>query len=174
MIKKGFEMENIITLLITLVGLTGLSFGLINADKSKGLETLTPETLKQLITPKTNLAPLSSRGERYFIGGRTYPLFTEVTFDPFDIKSGEKQTVVMKVQNPEPVKSVKVVLSTDSKSTTYDLALSDGTVLNGAWRGTWTFDDSRDKVYTFTFFATDSKGKKSSIDFSFGKEFPKK
>lgn len=113
-----------------------------------------------------------SRAERYFISSKVLPQFTEVVFDPYDIKINEKQTVTIRVKDTEPLKSVYLILNTDNKSQRYDLKLSQGNLNDGNWQGSWKFGDTRNKVYSFTFYAT-SENKSSTIDFSFGKEFPK-
>lgn len=158
--------ENRVKILLILIGIGVLLFGLtsFSGNKNKSKDIFIPSANKEAENPP--------KAERYFISSKVLPQFTEVIFDPYNIKINEKQTVTIRVKNTEPVKSVYVVLNTDTKSQRYDLKLSEGSFIDGNWQGFWKFSDTRNKIYSFTFYAV-SENKGSNIDFSFGKEFPK-
>lgn len=160
------KVENKIKALLILIGIGGLLLILTNlsGNKNKSKDIINPSTDK-----KTEGPP---KAERYFISGKALPQFTEVIFDPYNVKVNGKQTVTIRVKNTEPVKSVYVILNTDNKTQRYDLKLSEGSLIDGNWRGSWKVSDTRDKIYSFTFYSA-SENNGSNIDFSFGKEFPK-
>lgn len=166
-IFKYHEME-LIKLILTLIGITGLSFGIFATRQSSleqggGEVKLTPPTIE---LPEGVTEPFSSRAQRYFIRSESYPLFTEAILDPFDVKKGETQKVIIKIQNREPVQSVNVLLKTDNSKKTYQLTLVGGTPLDGVWRGSWGIDDTHEKIYSATLQAS-ATNSNSSVDLIF-------
>lgn len=159
--KIGNEIKALLVLIV--IGFLFFSLNNLTGGKNKPKEVI-PQATKKTESP--------SKAETYFISSKVLPQFTEVTFDPYNVKLNEKQTVTIRVKNTESLKSVYLILNTDNKKQRYDLKLSEGTLIDGNWQGSWTFSDTRDKIYSFTFYAV-SQNKGSNIDFSFGKEFPK-
>ena len=163
------KLEDNAKVLLALAVIGGLLFVVISLSGNKGKLSI---NLKGINPPAKEKAESVPKAERYFISSKVLPQFTEVLFDPFNVKINGKQTVTIRVKNTEPVKSVYVVLNTDTKMQRYDLKLSDGSPIDGNWQGFWNVSDTRSKIYSFTFYAV-SENKSSDIDFSFGKEFPK-
>lgn len=156
-------MEALIKIIITLFGITGLLAGILSTSPSE-IERSGPKLVIEV--PPGVKEPFSSRAQRYFIRSGAYPLFTEVIFDPFDVKKGETQRAIIKIQNPKPVQSVNVLLKTDTLEKTYQLKLVGGNALDGIWRGSWEMADTHEKIYSATLqaSATDSN---SSVDLFF-------
>ncbi|MCX6738371.1 MAG: hypothetical protein NTY11_03095 [Candidatus Parcubacteria bacterium] len=48
---------------------------------------------------------LSQRGDRFSISGDEAGNFVEVMFDPFELKQGEEQTIILILKNPDEIES---------------------------------------------------------------------
>jgi hypothetical protein len=53
---------------------------------------------------------LSSRSDRFSISGDQAGNFTEVIFDPFELKSGEEQTIILILKNPDEIESAVAIV----------------------------------------------------------------
>ena len=86
--------------------------------------------------------------QTYFVFSKEKgPKVTEVVIDPFDPRRGERQTMSVKVNYPEPVRSVAVTMKLDGGDYTYPLTLVSGTDRDGTWEGSWRAEDTHDVIY---------------------------
>lgn len=117
-------------------------------------------------SPSPTPAPLKSGKETYLIsqGSETKgPRIYELSLDPLDIKNGQQQSISVKVSDPSSVRSVKINFKSDNKSRTLTLNLSEGTAQDGAWKTSWTLDDSVDFKYSLEITATGGSGTSTVI-----------
>ena len=115
-------------------------------------------------TPTPTPIPLVQGPQTYSIGMKGIPEMYEVWFNTIDPKKGT-QTVKLKVRDKlGKVNLATAAVKTDKLSKKYNLSLSDGTISDGQWTGSWTLNDTYNKNFMITFFASDDKGNKSSVD----------
>ncbi len=111
--------------------------------------------------------PLPQGIQTYSISGNfAGPQTTELTVNPIDAKTGEMQSISVKVSDTNPVTSVTVVITLDnvSKATSANLSLAEGTDLDGIWKGSVAFpDDTLNGNYTITVIAVSTTGVSSIV-----------
>ena len=99
-------------------------------------------------TPK----PLAHGRQKYLISGSKIgsPKIAEATIDPIDPQKGATQVMevkILSVDGTTPVTKAEVEIMTDNTSKKATLVLSDGTNLDGIWKGSWTIEDIYDYRY---------------------------
>jgi hypothetical protein len=94
-----------------------------------------------------------SRGQ-----GSKGPDVKEATFDPLDIKKGEKQTISIAIGKSKKVQSVTISLKTDNKSQIHNLSLQKTNEIDEIWSGSWTLDDTNNYKYQAIIEAIDETG----------------
>lgn len=115
-------------------------------------------------TPTPTPVPLVQGPQTYSIGMKGIPEMYEVWFNTIDPKKGT-QTVKLKIRDKiGKILLVKATVKTERLKKTYNLSLSEGTASAGVWTGSWRVNDKYDKNFVITFFASDDKGNKSSVD----------
>ncbi len=113
------------------------------------------------------LRPIPQGIQTYSISGNfAGPQTTELIVDRIDAKAGEMQSVSVKVSDANPVASVTVAITLDnvSKATSANLTLTEGTNLDGIWKGSVAFpDDTLERNYTITVIAVSTTGVSSIV-----------
>jgi hypothetical protein len=102
------------------------------------------------------------------------PVIGRVDWTEIDALIGQQQTVSAQVaakSGPglpatEPIQSVSLTVSTDTKQSTYPMSLVSGTALNGTWATTFTADDTHCNNYVMTITAVNAAATKG-IDITF-------
>jgi hypothetical protein len=94
-----------------------------------------------------------SRGQ-----GSKGPDVKEATFDPLDIKKGEKQTINITIGKSKKIQSVTVSLRTDNKTQVHDLSLQKTNEVDEIWSGSWTLEDTNNYKYQAIIEAIDETG----------------
>lgn len=79
------------------------------------------------------------------------PKIYEFSLDPFDVKTGVKQTITVKATYTSPITSVTARLDTDTKKTNLTFTRVAGTDTNGTWQATLTADDTHEETYYLDF-----------------------
>jgi hypothetical protein len=113
-----------------------------------------PTIVSKLPTPTINPIPLP-QGKTYFrasTGDKTRTAtLTEITFDPLDVKVGEKQVIDVGVSSKSKIKSVKIKIESDRQKTEISLTRISGSDSEGVWQGTLINKDSHKDIYNFIF-----------------------
>ncbi|PJC54386.1 MAG: hypothetical protein CO028_02665 [Candidatus Levybacteria bacterium CG_4_9_14_0_2_um_filter_35_21] len=132
--------------------------------KKSGSRTIVPTVIPTL-TPTPTPIPLP-RGPREFgISGGVNPQFRDLKFSEYDPTIGQSQTITASVLDVQGnVKSVEIKLITDSKSKTYPMKLSEGTVKKGVWSITIITEDKHDYIYRLIIKAKNDKGQESTVN----------
>ena len=157
------------------LGLAGFFLILANPFGFKGLrptlDVLKPSNTQQT-PPGTIAAPtptliLPSGKQTFFVRGGENDLskLSQVVVDPLDATKGQQQTIDVSVTSPEPISDFKIVLKTDNATNTYTPTVKSGNSTQGVWSTTYTFPDTADKVYSFTFEMTTQTNKKTTKPF---------
>lgn len=161
---KKLELNQVVLLLLSVVVLLAVGGALLIFWKNASR----PE--KPVPRPLTStLSPLAQGKQIYKIRQSEKeqgPKLKEVVVDPFDPKTGERQTMSIETSYSEPIESAKVTLKTDQGSKIYPLRLVEGTNLDGRWEGSWGTDDTHLVIYD-ALFEVFSKNKNASVELSF-------
>ncbi|RJQ26065.1 hypothetical protein C4565_07555 [Candidatus Parcubacteria bacterium] len=86
--------------------------------------------------------------------------FIKGEIDPPDVHLGDMQTFMIEVSAESGIKSVKAVITTDTK--TQEVALNNEG--SNIWRGSWIVEDTHDTRYTTRFVAEDNAGNSDFFD----------
>lgn len=107
------------------------------------------------LPPLTTVFPRDDN--RFSISSHTLtgPQLQEGYLIPFYPASGGTQTMSVKVSDNVPVTSVLVTMVMDNGSTTYPLALTEGSATQGLWKGSWAASDTYKSVYDIIIYAAD-------------------
>lgn len=87
------------------------------------------------------------------------PRFEEVDINPRKVSVGDRQKLIVKMEEPDQAVSVKAVTELDSlvKEITLEKKAS------GEWQGEWTVEDTSTKTYRTTFIAADRDGQENKF-----------
>ena len=168
MTTKFFSREHIFPLVV--LGLLGL-FIVANSFYSK------PTKESGEISPEVGeeSTPIASGKQTYAImtDNRQNPQIIEVDFDPLDVKIGEMQIIIVKVEDTDnsPITNENIVTATiytdnGSQDVSFVLKRADGPDVVTTWEGSWTAEDSYDFTYMATIVSANAFGR-SSVDISF-------
>jgi hypothetical protein len=113
-----------------------------------------------------NVAPIPRERQVYEIISKEKPTFTQVIIDPFDPRKGERQTVLVRVRDDAPIRSVNATLKTDKGAFSYPLRFVAKNRRDGIWRGAWRTIDTHFYVYRLQLTAQSDTGA-SSIELTF-------
>jgi len=115
-------------------------------------------------TPETPTPTLSQKSSTFRISQKTSPRFLEITFDPFEAKGGEEQTLICVASETEG-KISKVFAQVEDeigqREIQFSLIKREGE--RSFWKGTWQIKLTKDKSYPITFFLENEKGEKNKI-----------
>ena len=109
------------------------------------------------------LPSLTAQASVFAISTKTYPYFREVTIDPLDVRPGDIQTIMVKVEDPDEINWIRADIEHDNGVDTVMLALIEGDLKSGTWYGRWLVYDTHKETYHTTFTAQNRKGKQNSI-----------
>jgi len=119
-------------------------------------------------TPTPTPTPISS--DQYFTVAQppgTTPQFYEGTISPLFQQVGNTQTLTVNVAGVSAdVSSVSATVKSDTKTQTYDAAMTTGTPADGTWVASWTVNDTTIKRYVITLDGKDVDGILSTFDIS--------
>ena len=179
--KELFTKENMKKNIgILFVGIVVLVVVLVNFLDNKK-EELAKEEAALLAYKAQGCIPLSGTGKQ------TYDILTDepkpfhivqVSVDPVDVKEGETQKIMVKVQDDgntaTKASSIKATIYTDNKNTAAAAFIlrpaqdsKDDSPLFTTWEGSWTRDDSSCRTYMETIIATNDEGEETKVDLSF-------
>ena len=161
---------------VILVVLTGIVLFIVNSASKISF----PEQIKINIKPKVsllNVAPLAQGKQSYDIVTASSKSFKiiQVDVDLLDVKKGETQTVIVRVEDTEnnPItkeNKVEAIVYQDNTSTpfSFDFKKAEGaaTPTITTWQGSWVSEDTNDFKYTMTVTAK-SADSEHTIDLSF-------
>lgn len=92
--------------------------------------------------------PLAQGRQVYTIASKgNGPKITQAVIDPFDPQAGEMQTFEIYAQHAKPIDDIRIILVTDTASSTIVLAHASGTLSGGIWRGSLTTNDTHTTTY---------------------------
>jgi hypothetical protein len=104
---------------------------------------------------------LSAEAQSYYIqSDDKYPKFLEVVIDPLDVKVGDTQKMIVKVEDPSGVEWVRAEIEHDAGKDEVGLKLTEE---GNAWFGTWKVHSTHSETYHTTFIAQNKKGEQNSI-----------
>jgi len=87
------------------------------------------------------------------------PKFKEVDINPRKVSLGDRQQLIVKIEEPDRVALVKAVTELDSSIKEIVLERNE----NNEWRGEWIVEDTSTKTYRTTFIAVDGNGKENKF-----------
>jgi len=150
-----------------------------NADNNGnhyGKKTPTSTPMKPTNTPTVTAIPTATPSptprsipggpQTFFPGGMTGSNTTikKGTITPYDPPQGSTQTVELQIADPNNVKSVQVMVTTDSACSPFSLTLSSGTALDGVWSGSWVVNNTYAYTYLMSIEVTNGNNAISHLD----------
>lgn len=112
--------------------------------------------------PTPTPLPLPQGKQTYFISGKAEPgkpVLTEVIYDPFDPKPGQRQTILVKTKAKPAVETVSVLMITDSVEKKYELKKLDPQGESFVWEGSWEVTDTHNNQYRAKVIGENQAGK---------------
>ena len=116
-------------------------------------------------TPKPTPRPIGTGRQEFNVSMSkdTWPKMSKVVTDPIDPKLLQKQTISVEANDTAPINSITATLKLNDKTKVINMALVEGTNLQGRWEGSWTASGGYDELYHLVIEAVSATGK-SSID----------
>lgn len=114
------------------------------------------------IVPTPTPPPLPQGKQTYFVSGKAEqgkPVLTEVVYDPFDPKPGQRQTILVKTKAKPAVDTVSVLMITDSKERKYEFKKTNDQGDVVTWEGSWEITDTHVNQYRAMVIGENQAGK---------------
>ena len=127
--------------------------------------TPTPTSIPASPTPTPSPIPLPPGKGVYHVsqGQHQGPTISRVNFDPLDVRSGQKLTIIVKVTDKNPVTSVTAVLQLDQTQKDLVFKLISGDALSGDWQTSIKIDDTLWYRYILTITGVSAGGTNKAI-----------
>ena len=130
-----------------------------------GLRITSPEDIPAAIPLPPDLkVEFSARAENYGVSSGQRPSFTQAVIDPRDVQVGEVQRLLVRVQDPDGVRSVVATTELDTTTLTLPLARIWGDENDGIWYGSWTVEDTHDAHYVTNVAATNARRQTNTLE----------
>ncbi len=100
----------------------------------------------------------SAEASVYHAQGSKYPKFLEVTMNPLDVKVGDTQKIIARVEDPAGIDRVEAKIDHDAGTDTVELALT-----KEAWSGEWKVRSTHSETYRTIFIARNTKQEEKSL-----------
>lgn len=108
-----------------------------------------------------SLPTLSAEAQSYYVqSDDKYPKFLEVVIDPLDVKVGDTQKMILKLEDPSGIEWVKAEIEHDAGKDEVGLKVTEE---ENTWFGTWKVHSTHSETYHTTFVAQNKKGEQNSI-----------
>ena len=106
---------------------------------------------------------LPSGKQTFFVrgGDQDVSKLTQIVIDPLDAAKDTSQTIDISVNSIEPITDFKIVLTTDNTATTFIPAIKSGNTTTGIWTANYSFPDTAQRIYSFSFEMTTQSNKKT-------------
>ncbi len=155
--KKLFLFFLTLTLLIVI----GAYLSVIPRTQNRKINSSFPTPIP---TPETPSPSLSQRSSTFSIFQNTSPRFLEITFDPFEARGGEEQTLLCVASEIEGKISkvfAKVEDGIGQREIQFSLLKREND--KSLWQATWEIKLTKEKSYPITFFLENEKGEQNQI-----------
>ena len=130
-----------------------------------GLRITSPEDIPAAIPLPPDLkVQFSARAENYGVSSGQRPYFTQAVIDPRDVQVGEVQRLLVRVADPDGVRSVVATTELDTTTLTLPLARIWGDENDGIWYGSWTVEDTHDAHYVTNVAATNARRQTNTLE----------
>ena len=157
-----------VAIFLLLAIVTALIYVQVSTQRNSQDATIIAPSLEATPTSASTSTPTPTRkstptpyplpqGKETFVGsygpGTKGPKINSITLDPYDPKVGESQAYVVEISSAEPVTSVDLALTTDTRTTTYPLQKTTSTDKTSTWSVKITTNDTHFYIYNPNFTA---------------------
>ncbi|MCG2789885.1 MAG: hypothetical protein L6405_08085 [Actinomycetia bacterium] len=167
--RLHFNKKILLELLILVILLGLIVFIVFKYYRSKIITTEKPveQTAEQQPTPTPTPSPISlppGKGTYNVSQGKHQgPSISQVSFDPLDVRSGQKLTIIVKATDTAPVTSVTAVLQLDQTQKDLVFKLINGDALSGDWQTSIKIEDTLWYRYILTITSVSTSGSNQTI-----------
>lgn len=159
----------LVSILIGVAGWLGYRYYKVQTPQKKEIAITTPTTAPQNPTPTPSpivLKPDDGVKGNYSVSqGSQYkgPTISHVTFDPLDVKKGQKLTVTVTLSSPTPITSVTGTLTGDTTSMPITFTRVSTANATSIWSATLTITDTLWYKYILKLTGVNANGTSSVI-----------
>ena len=159
-----FPASTLLALILVALGVLAY-FSFPATGPEMGLRITSPEDIPAAIPLPPDLkVEFSARAENYGVSSGQRPSFTQAVIDPRDVQVGEVQRLLVRVTDPDGVRSVVATTELDTTTLTLPLARIWGDENDGIWYGSWTVEDTHDAHYITNIAATNARRQTNTLE----------
>ena len=159
-----FPASTLLALILVALGVLAY-FSFPATGPETGLRITSSEDIPAAIPLPPDLrVEFSARAENYGVSSGQRPSFTQAVIDPRDVQVGEVQRLLVRVQDPDGVRSVVATTELDTTTLTLELARIWGDPNDGIWYGSWTVEDTHDAHYVTNVAATNARRQTNTLE----------
>ena len=159
-----FPASTLLALILVALGVLAY-FSFPATGPETGLRITSSEDIPAAIPLPPDLrVEFSARAENYGVSSGQRPSFTQAVIDPRDVQVGEVQRLLVRVADPDGVRSVVATTELDTTTLTLPLARIWGDENDGIWYGSWTVEDTHDAHYVTNVAATNARRQTNTLE----------
>ena len=159
-----FPASTLLALILVALGVLAY-FSFPATGPETGLRITSSEDIPAAIPLPPDLkVEFSARAENYGVSSGQRPSFTQAVIDPRDVQVGEVQRLLVRVTDPDGVRSVVATTELDTTTLTLPLARIWGDENDGIWYGSWTVEDTHDAHYITNIAATNARRQTNTLE----------